>query len=1282
MTENKFTYWAFLSYSQQDNCETRPGAQDVVSLRWGDWLHDVLQAFSIPADFAGQINARGEIIPERIDPIFQDGEEQSENASLNEPLRQALEQSKCLIVICSPRSARSLHVNEAVRYFKQLGRGNRILPIVIAGEPNAGEANKPGSSPDQECFVPALRHPVQPDGTLDTTRRDRGPIFADARYGEDKREILANDHQHADTELETARIQLIAGLIGVGFNGLWGREQRRRFAEAQQLAREAQEQIQAARTQAQTAQSQVLEIQNQAREARAQLEEARRQARAAEGKVLAAQDQAREAQNQLEAARNQVRDAQNKVLEIQNLPQDVKSQIQEAQNQAREAQHQVQELEAQTREAQAQIQEARDQARQAQDQAEEARHQARAAEAKVLEAQHQARETQNQLEAARSQVREAEEKVLAIQSQVQKMENRVREAQSQAEEARQQARAAESKVLEAQRQAQEAEKQIEQAHDEARAAQDKIQSMQDQTRDAQSQIQQAQQQTREADNRAAQTQNQVEEIQQKTQAARRLSKVLAIMAVLALLAAGMAASVALRQRKTASLALARAAEAEARESALAASSTNRESIWQTLQKISGAEPEANQRRRLDELAARIPTEAIPEALKASAILADDRQRSRFQKQLLVRLGEVNPPSAMAGASAIEGRIVNEDGSIDSYMGLQLAVLDGWRKTDLPGALGWVLQLPDAEARQRALEEIIPALAADNPQAALAQLNDMEPAPGERSYTLLFQHWAATDPVQAIQHWQTIPDQDDRDKVRDAILAVWVDQQPEAALNWVKSQPDSESKNQAMETCIGGLAKTDVPKALALTESLPEGSWRNTMIAGLFNDWAGKDLASATTACQQLPDGLAKEKAGEYVLSRRIDQDPASAAEAVKNLPPGDHRQQAIEQLCQRWAGADLPAVLAWAQSLPSETERAAAFNQLAARWADKDPQAAIQFAGQHPDLSSDALGEIGKAWAKNDLAAATSWVESLPDGEKKDAVLLAMAGATAGNEPALAAKYCTLFTTAPTQPMLEQVRAIAGTLAKDDISGAVEWARGLKAETARQAALSAFSEAWAQNDPKGMAAYALGLPAGEAQTEYLTAACAALAMCDFPGTLALLQPLTDDELRRGLIEQAVRGCDLPHLDQAAKYIAAMPAGKDQEAAIQGLLSRWTPTDPEMAVNWLRSFPENNPQTEPMQLVIKAWSQAEPAAVARWLANLPVGTASAGMVNAFLDGAVGKYPEFAGQWAKSVTDETKRKDYVLQVARQWMKTDPSAATNWIDRLDFPEEIKAPLKAQLP
>jgi len=54
-------------------------------------LHDALKEFSIPTEFVGQINGRGEIIPERIDSLFRDESELPGEADLSADVRQALE---------------------------------------------------------------------------------------------------------------------------------------------------------------------------------------------------------------------------------------------------------------------------------------------------------------------------------------------------------------------------------------------------------------------------------------------------------------------------------------------------------------------------------------------------------------------------------------------------------------------------------------------------------------------------------------------------------------------------------------------------------------------------------------------------------------------------------------------------------------------------------------------------------------------------------------------------------------------------------------------------------------------------------------------------------------------------------------------------------------------------------------------------------------------------------------------------------------------------------------
>ena len=1062
MTENEFTYRAFLSFSEQDNCAHRPDAPAADALCWGDWLPAALQSFPVPPALAGQRNARGEIIPDRINSLFSHAAEPTENTSLSAATRAALEQSACLVVICSPRSAQNSQVNEAVRYFKQLGRAQRILPLVIAGEPFAADGQRPGRTAAEECFVPALRHPVKPDGTLDTARREAGFVFADVRHSEDQRELRAADQQAGAIELATAKIQLLAGILGVGFSALWGHEIKRLFAAAPTPVRAAQTPAPAAPAATPAG----------APEVPPQMEELRAQAQAAEAKMLAAQEQAQTALGEAAAARLQVQVAENQRLAAEN-------QLAAAQQQVRAAQAQLLENQNLPADAQREIQAAQAQARAAQSQCEEAQRQTRAAESQVEAARQQAREWQQQFSAA---------------------EQQVRHAQSQLDAVRQQAQAAASEAQAAQQQ-------------QARDAQNKIQQIQEATRDAQQQIQAA---------------------HQKAQTARRLTKIFAVLAVLAALAASLAVSSARRQRPAVSVPPVPAAPADT-------AALNREQIQQALQQFAAA-PATNALTTLAAFAARIPAEEIPATLTAATVL-DEPQRNLLQEQLL----------------------------------------GWWLKTNAPAAFDWTCQATNAAFQSRALAKILPALPAESLTNALAQLKALPVAVSESLYPLLFQNWAAQDPVVAMAARSEIPGHDAEAKIFSVILAVWKAQQPAAAVNWLVAQPDSAA--------------------------LPAGAWRDGVIAGVFADWAAKDLASATAAGAALPAGAAKDGAVENILRQQLVQAPAAAAEVVKNLPVGDFRQQALAGLCLHWTPTN---VLAWTPALAAEAERIAVTNRALGHWAQTDPRAATDFAAAHPELPGTVFGTLAQAWGQQDLAAATNWVGSLPAGDKKDAALLAL------------------------------------------------------------------MEPWAQADPQGLANFArTGLPAGELQDLYLTAACQQLAPRDLTGTLDWLQTVADAGLRQKLLELATRTSPLSHLPTAAKLVAALPPGEDQQAALRGLLANWSAADPAGAANWLLAFPATNAQPAFVAAVLTTWAQSEPAVAARWLAQLPAGTASDDLLRAFLTGAATKYPAYAAEWTLSVPDETQRQQYQLLVARQWRQTDPAAARKWTDSLPWPEALKATL-----
>jgi len=139
-----FKYWAFISYSHSDQASA-------------DQLHEALERYRVPRRLVGRPGRDGPV-PSRIAPIFRDREELPTSSDLGSAIREALRASRYLIVVCSPSSAGSIWVNEEVLTFKRLGGANRILCLILDGEPNASD--KPGTTP--ECFCPPCGLPSMP----------------------------------------------------------------------------------------------------------------------------------------------------------------------------------------------------------------------------------------------------------------------------------------------------------------------------------------------------------------------------------------------------------------------------------------------------------------------------------------------------------------------------------------------------------------------------------------------------------------------------------------------------------------------------------------------------------------------------------------------------------------------------------------------------------------------------------------------------------------------------------------------------------------------------------------------------------------------------------------------------------------------------------------------------------------------------------------------------------------------------------------------------------------
>jgi len=186
---------AFISYSHKDR-------------DWARWLHRALESYAIPKRLVGREGPDGPV-PPRLRPVFKDRENLAANASLRASVNDALAASSALIVVCSPNAEGSEWVEEEVVRFKAMHGEARVFPLIVAGAPDA--ARRPGREAE-ECFPPAVRFQVGPDGAL--TDRRAEPIAADVRPGGDGRRL--------------AKLKLVAGLLALDLDDLIQRDAQRR----------------------------------------------------------------------------------------------------------------------------------------------------------------------------------------------------------------------------------------------------------------------------------------------------------------------------------------------------------------------------------------------------------------------------------------------------------------------------------------------------------------------------------------------------------------------------------------------------------------------------------------------------------------------------------------------------------------------------------------------------------------------------------------------------------------------------------------------------------------------------------------------------------------------------------------------------------------------------------------------------------------------------------------------------------------------------------------------
>ena len=158
-TDNRnYKYYAFISYSHNGNSMFAEKVRKFFpqstlfskdDMRMAVWLQKKLESYRLPTTICKKF----EINPkQRIKPIFRD-EDELGCGVLDVELNKNLDASKCLIVLCSPYSAKPNktgfnHINNEIKHFIDKNGTKYVIPVIINGVPNDSE---------QECFPPEIK---------------------------------------------------------------------------------------------------------------------------------------------------------------------------------------------------------------------------------------------------------------------------------------------------------------------------------------------------------------------------------------------------------------------------------------------------------------------------------------------------------------------------------------------------------------------------------------------------------------------------------------------------------------------------------------------------------------------------------------------------------------------------------------------------------------------------------------------------------------------------------------------------------------------------------------------------------------------------------------------------------------------------------------------------------------------------------------------------------------------------------------------------------------------
>ncbi len=335
------------------------------------------------------------------------------------------------------------------------------------------------------------------------------------------------------------------------------------------------------------------------------------------------------------------------------------------------------------------------------------------------------------------------------------------------------------------------------------------------------------------------------------------------------------------------------------------------------------------------------------------------------------------------------------------------------------------------------------------------------------------------------------------------------------------------------------------------------------------------------------------------------EDPQIAVAFLNSDYDDYDRGQVIHALLGKLVEADASGAFAWIDADLKGEERDSAIRGAHEQYADRDPLAAslrVAAMPQGPERDQ-ATGILLERWADKDIHGALEWLESLPSSSQtafsRDHLLQRLAL----QKPADALKRLDDSGNSFLNNQLGPI--IAGSLARTDISAALQLAGNIIDPDAQRSAFADIMSAWVKSSPETAIDYALKWEDAEMRGTLLQNAAAQVAARDPARAADLLAEISGEPTAAAAFGEVANRYFHEDPVAAARWVSALPRGSAQDQALQSLVRQAGHLEPSTAVHWAARISDPQMRYEMASATLNQWVGTDRGAAMQALEALPI-----------------------------------------------------------------------------